>query len=293
MNEFSPSDAALEGFRLTREHPGTILTWSGVYFLGVMLMAIVMAAGLGPQFAAFMRDGAIDQADIEAFSNILVKSWPAFLVVLGMALMLFAILTGGIYRLSLRPQEPGLAHLRLGRDELRLAAVHLMMVLIGMGFLLAFELVIAALGGPREVSPMLVFLVGVALGILMTWVGVRLSLATPMTFAERRISISAAWRLTRGQFWSLFGMIVLAGIFYIMLFLLISVIGYAVVMLGGGQAALADLSHLSGTAIIAFVVTLIIQLLLPILQVVTLYAPFAVAYREITRPAPEPVELPV
>ena len=46
MNGFSASEAALEGFRLTRERPGTIAAWSVIYFVrrharsaGVMLAA--------------------------------------------------------------------------------------------------------------------------------------------------------------------------------------------------------------------------------------------------------------
>jgi hypothetical protein len=41
------------------------------------------------------------------------------------------------------------------------------------------------------------------------------------------------------------------------------------------------MSHPAVGAIIAFVATLIIQLLLPILQVVMIYAPFAVAYQQL------------
>jgi hypothetical protein len=43
---------------------------------------------------------------------------------------------------------------------------------------------------------------------------------------------------------------------------------------------------------VAFIVTLVLQLLMPILWVVTLYAPYAVAYREIMGLTPAPVELP-
>eukprot|EP01036_Dinobryon_divergens_P046455 gene46455-62135_t len=44
MARFSPSDAALEGFRLTREHPGVVLAWSAVYFGGILLIGLTMLA---------------------------------------------------------------------------------------------------------------------------------------------------------------------------------------------------------------------------------------------------------
>ena len=59
-----------------------------------------------------------------------------------------------------------------------------------------------------------------------------------MTFAMRRIVIAPAWELTSGRFWPLLGMIVLAVIFYIMVWLLIAVIGVAIVTLAGGQEAM-------------------------------------------------------
>ena len=40
MTRFSPTDAAMEGFRLTKEHPGVMLAWSAVYFGGILLIAL-------------------------------------------------------------------------------------------------------------------------------------------------------------------------------------------------------------------------------------------------------------
>jgi hypothetical protein len=279
MNQFSASEAALEGFRLTRERPGTILAWGGVYFLGIMIMAAVMAVGLGPKFIDFVKKGGLESGDAEAFGSLLAQSWPAFLVVLLVAVVLLSILTAGIYRLVLRPQEVGFAHLRLGRDEVRLAAVNLLLFGIGMVCLFVVELVTAAAaqhGGPGVAA-----IAAVAVAAPTIWIGVRLSMVTPMSFAARKITIRSAWELTRGRFWPLFGMIVLAVIFYIMIWMLITVIGYVIVTLAGGQQAIADMSHPAPGAVIAFIASLIIQLLLPILQVVMIYAPFAVAYQQL------------
>jgi hypothetical protein len=276
MAGFSPSDAALEGFRLTRERPLTILAWSFLYFGGILLIAGAMMVTLGPKFIELAKKGQFSPQDMEAVGGLLAESWPAFILVLLMTVLLMSIVMGGIYRLVLRPEERGFAHLRVGSDELRLAAVNLMFVVVYVLFLVSGLVVMAAASQGGALG---VFLAGVGILAGTLWIGVRLALITPMTFDLRRIAIGPAWELSRGRFWSLLGMTLLAVIFYLMVWILISVIAVAVIELSGGEAALADLSILSPTALIAFGLTLTMQLLLQILQIVMIYAPFAVAYR--------------
>ena len=283
MKTFSPSEAALEGFRLTRERPGTILVWGGVYFLGVVAMASVLALGLGPKFRTFLKSGGLDSGDVDAIADLLIRSWPAFVIALLIAFLILAVITAGIYRLVLRPEEPGLAHLRLGADEFRLAILNTMLFAMGFVFVALIEMVLQALLVSQTQNSALTAL-GLFLGAcLMIWIGVRLSLATPMTFGQRKIAIGEAWRLSRGHFWSLLGTVVLALIFYLMIWILISIVGYSIVAFAGGEAAPSNPLHMSPVQIVALAVTLIIQLLLPILQIVTLYAPLAVAYQALSR----------
>ena len=290
MKTFSPSEAALTGFRLTRERPGTILVWGGVYFLGVAAMALVLALGLGPKFRTFLRSGGLDSGDVDAIADLLIRSWPAFLIALLIAFLILAVITAGIYRLVLRPEEPGLAHLRLGADEFRLAILNTVLFAMGFVFVALIETVLQALLVSQTQNSALTAL-GLFLGAcLMIWIGVRLSLATPMTFGQRKIALGEAWRLSRGHFWSLLGTVVLALIFYLMIWILISIVGYAIVALAGGDAAPSNPLRMSPVQIVALAVTLIIQLLLPILQIVPLYAPLAVAYQALS--GEEAVEAP-
>ncbi|HEY0436786.1 MAG TPA: hypothetical protein VGC92_09110, partial [Phenylobacterium sp.] len=120
MNRFLVTEAALEGFRLTRERPGTILAWSGIYAVGMLIIGGIMFASLGEDAMAIARKGTFSAADIQAFATRLAQSIPAFLLVLLLAVVLVSVITAGIYRLVLRPDQRGFAHLRLGRDELRL-----------------------------------------------------------------------------------------------------------------------------------------------------------------------------
>lgn len=277
MIKFSASEAALEGFRLTRERPGTIFGWGVVYAVCMFLIGRLMLVSLDPELIALTRSKDIDQADIERVSNLLAQSLPAFLLVLVLVVALLSCLMGGIYRLVLRPGEKGFLHLRFGKDELRLTGVNLLLFAIGM-FCLTAE--IAAVSAAQQGSGV----AGIAALVLLVasvWVGVRLILATPMTFAEHRFAIGDAWRATRGKFWPLLGMILLAVIFYVMVWLLISIIGAALIGLAGGAGALENIRGLSGPAIIGVALYLALQLILQVIQLVMLYAPFGVAYQQV------------
>jgi hypothetical protein len=276
MNRFSASEAALEGFRLTRERWGTILAWSGVYFVGITIIALLMMASLGPDFVEMAKKGRFTPEDAEAVAGMLAQSWPAFLLVLILVVALMSLLTAGIYRLVLRPDEKGFVHLRLGADELRLTLINLLLFGVGMVCLVAGFVATAA---AETIGPALAIPTGAVILGLTVWVGVRLSLATPMTFALRKISIGPAWEMTRHRFWPLFGMIVLAAIFYVMIWLLLNIIGIAVVTVAGGGQAIGVGSMTPGAALAALV-TVIMQFLLSVLQVVMIYAPFAVAYQQ-------------
>jgi hypothetical protein len=285
MTKFSPSDSALEGFRLTRERPGTILAWAGVYLVGIVLLSLLMAASLGPDFVALLRknDGQLGQDDVQAAAAMLVHVWPAFILVLIAAVFLMSVLTAGIYRTILRPQERGLAHLRIGREEFRLTTLNLVLFALGIVCLFIALTVTQVL---RSTAPLLGFAGGIGMLVLSLWIGVRLCLATPHTFVTGHISLRETWGLTKGHFWKLFGMIVLAVVFYVMIWLLISMIGFAVVELAGGQPNLAAKGLAPGAMLAAFII-IFMQLILSVLQLVMVYAPFGWAYLQIHGDKPE------
>ncbi|MBL8556457.1 MAG: hypothetical protein JNL41_19440 [Phenylobacterium sp.] len=281
MARFSPSEAAMEGFRLTREHPGVMLAWSAVYFGGILLIALAMMATLGPQFIALARKGQLFSSDPDAVASILANSWPAFLLVLVMTALLLSIIVAGVMRLVLRPDEHGFAHLRLGRDELRLTAANLICTVIYAAWAVVAVVLMA---GAAQAGPVGGFVAAVLLLAVALWIGVRLSLLLPTVFVTGRISLSLAWEKTKGHFWPLLGMIVLAVIFYVMVYILFSIISFAIVELSGGEAAMQDIGRLSAMTAVAAMISLVLQLLLQVLQIVMIYGPFAFAHRAIERP---------
>jgi hypothetical protein len=279
MSRFSPSDAALEGFRVIRGHPGVMLAWSAVYFGGILLIALAMMATLGPQFIALARKGQLTNNDFEAVGDLLAHSWPAFLLVLGMTALLMSIITAGVMRLVLRPEEHGgFAHLKVGRDELRLTAANLACVAL---YVLSVMVGLVFAAGAAQTGSAGGVIVGLVVFAFAIFIGVRLSLLLPTVFVTGRISFGEAWAKTKGHFWSLFGMIVLAVIFYVILYILFTIASFVIVELSGGQEAMQDIGRLTPLTAIAAMVTFVMQLLLQVLQIVMIYAPFAVAYREI------------
>jgi uncharacterized membrane protein len=235
-----------------------------------------MLVSLDPKLIALTRRNGLRQEDVEQVSNLLAHSWPAFLLVLALVVALLSTLMGGIYRLVLRPGERGFLHLRFGPDELRLTGLNLLLFGVGMVCLTAE---IAALSSAGQGG--LGVIAAVVLPLITLWLGVRLSLATPMTFDRRRFAIQDAWAATSGRFWPLSWMILLAVVFYVLVWLLISVIGMALLAMVGGQAAMDDIRSLNGAAILGVALYVFMQLVLQVIQIVMIYAPFAVAYQQL------------
>ena len=286
MSRFSPSDAALEGFRLTRERPGTILAWGVVNFLGITVLGGLMLVTLGGPFVAFVQKGGLAAGNPEALFAMVEKSWPAFVVLLIVVVLFMSILTGGIFRLVLRPTEKGFMHLRIGSDEFRLTWVNLALLFVGLTCLAFLDLLYNRIAGTIGGAP--AALVCMAVAAPMIWFGVRMSLMTPLTFAEHRIDWAKAWSMTRGSFWPLLGMILLAAIFYVMVWALILMIYFAVVALAGGPETIAAIEQgqMSAGALVAFIAVILLQLILPVLQWVMLYSPLAVAYQGLSGESP-------
>ncbi|MDX9997136.1 MAG: hypothetical protein WCY15_02695 [Phenylobacterium sp.] len=283
MNQFSPSEAALEGFRLVRRHPGAILAWCGVYFLGIVAIALVMAAVLGPTFIAFIGEREIQPADYDRFAGELIQYWPSIIAVLMLALYFIAVITNAMFRtMQVRGPMPR-AGIRFGGDEIRVAIVHSVLsflflcILASMGWLMAAAF---QLNGVMA-------LVSMGLVALFVWLFVRLGLALPATLAEGRVAFAKGWRLSRGRFWSLLGMWTLAIIFYFMTWLLITVVNGGFVALAAFAQSKATGTALGVLVVAVAIVAMLIQMFSSVLQIVIPLAPTGVAYEALGGPEDE------
>ena len=293
MSVFSPSDAAFEGFRLTREKPLAVLAWAAIFAVTIIVAAVLIVMGFSPRL-----EGAADNLNPEdpaAVMTMLAKLAPVLFALMTVWVLLSGVISAAIYRRVLEPADDRAFYLRLGKDEWRqvgalfLCLFAAMIFSIGLNLLLILPMRLGeAVGGER----LTVFLAEVVVLALQIWFGLRLSLLPAMTFAIKKIDVIAAWRLTRGRLWRLLGMFLLSVVFAIMVYLLITIVStaLAVGISGGDMGVLRQLQDpqagLSGKATAGVLVYALISLLTPVLLMVIVQAPTAIAYRLLSAPEP-------
>lgn len=259
MARFSPTEAAFEGFRLTREHPRAVLAWAGAYFVFTLAVSILTIAWVGPEITTLTALSHSANPDPAEMARVFAKLGPFMLVVAPLQVVFFAVINCAIYRAVLRPFESGAGYLRLGRDELRMVVVIAGLFLIWLAALFVVTVVVTFAAGTIGVfgggaGALLGVVVDLAIFCVAVWVLVRLSLAGPMTFDQRRLVILGSWSFTRGSVGPLVGAYLLATVLGGVIVLLMMVISSAIVavsilatggaLTGIGQNVQADVTSL-------------------------------------------------
>ena len=301
MSGFKPADAALEGFRITRENPRAFGAWVIVSFL-VSVVASVSTVFMPAEVRHGLETmSASETPTASQFLDALILVAP--ILFLGLAVQ--CVMAAAVYRLIFRHDDTRFGYLRLGADEIRLMGLTLLYV--GLTIVLVVGLTIASAivtalasvaGGAAEAF------VGAATSLfsagLVIFVLVRLSLAPVATFAERRLAIFESWRLTQGQFWRLLGAYALAlACLAVIGFLLIVVftgVAGVVVLLTGGQLAdirgifNADETSLRSYLSIGVLAYTVVSSVFSALYNAVIAAPGAVAYQNLHGwPPPRPL----
>lgn len=296
MRAFSPTDVALEGFRITRENPRAILAWAILSFLVSLVLAPLMISMAGPELMQ-LEQSAADQLSTEEAAALMAKVMPLYLVLIPMGLTLQSVMAGAVFRAVLRPSERGLGFLKLGGDEGRLILLTISYVLLSMAaaFVATLALgivagILAAVAGANIGA--LAVVVMIAVMFLLVFAGVRLSLCAPQTFAERKVRPFDSWKLTRGRFWPLFGAYAMAAALCVVVVLLANVVfaGVAVALTGGNLAAVGKLYNPDFSSVAAYftpmsILYILFNALLTPVTYAAVVAPPAAAYRQLTREA--------
>lgn len=291
MAVVKPVDASFEGFRIIRDKPGLILAWTAFYLLSLLAMILILLLpNLGTLAAAEVGGAARD------FDQLLARFGLPILIVFPLAMIMLTMLATAVYRAVLRPEDKAFAYLKLSGDELRVFASSVIVLLIftfasGVyGVALVF---LAHYAGP--LADAVTFLGSLGGLALVVWLAVRLSLMGAMTFAERRIRLVAAWRMTRGHFWPLLWTLGLS----VALILLVVLLSFSLslllaTLLGGvsllGELANPDLSNITPGFALAVLGQILLQLamqtLLIVLILVVFYAPPCRAEQQLAGRAP-------
>lgn len=296
MSEFSATDAALEGFRVTRERPTALLWWWGAYIVAGLVQfglgQLPPFHGLAQQMSALqghyaaLQQNPGDRATAALIAAQTLRLLPGIVAYAVLILAMQVIVSTAILRAVLAPADARYGYLRLSRDEVRqvgLAVVVLLAVLVyGFAVSLASGLVLAvlaSLAGPAGPS-VLAVLAPVVLTIAFLYPAVRLSLAPAMTFADGRISLLRSWPLTQGRFWPLLGTYLVTAMLALVVLVLGSVVTLMAVRIADGGAihpALAPADLLRPAGAVDFLLGSLVYALLGAI----IAAPGASAFRQL------------
>jgi hypothetical protein len=305
MKTFSPSEAAFAGFRVIHRKPGAVLVWALAYIVVTLVMTALLVSVFGPQMAAFSQMSNDQSPDPQRVMALVSGMLGVGVVAVPIGVFTQSVLYAAIFRSVLRPADDGFGYLRVGADELRLIGLGFLQFFVFMGLyigtwitalILIFLAHFIALQGHQPVLSLVVASVAVLAVVCgFIWVGVRLSLAAPMTFAIRKISVFGSWGVTKGRFWSLLGCYLLTFIFGILIAILAGIIALCVgAVLSGDWTTMGMLAHspreammrsgvfsLSKLLTVAALAQIVVSSLLSTVSRTVLLAPFAEAYREL------------
>jgi hypothetical protein len=238
MPNFSPTEAAFEGFRFTRERPGAVAAWGGVTLL-FSLASGLLAALIGGGSMVQLQASAGEHDGFMYLLGLLPHLLPAFFVAVVINLIGSAVVYASAVRSYMGIDQKVVFH--LGEDERRIVLILLVFGLVyfvvsaiwGMcfGFLAnVLGVIFPQLGdGIVALVPWeswRTFLTGVVLAIPPVAAIVRLSLAPVIAVDRKRINFKESWVSTKGHFWPLAGSLMLS----IVLYLIVVFVALLVVM---------------------------------------------------------------
>lgn len=212
---FSPSEAALSVFELTKRQPQFVLRFCIVFALIAMVyLALAGVFGVGTaltNYVALTAGGKVPSPD--RVIAVISPAAAGLTIISLFALASTAFTSAMGLRKAVRDQDIGFFGLQCGADEVRLIAG---MLLIGITLLL-INIVISVIGGAVTMGDRgLLLLVVLASILAMLFVMVRLSQFGVLSIANGSVGVLASWQETTGQFWRLIGAyllwVVIAGI---------------------------------------------------------------------------------
>jgi hypothetical protein len=249
--KLSAADIAFEGFRVVRDRPLALLAWVVLQFLGALAAQPALQMGRDAQ-AQLEKLGLMPTVATPQLTPAqLALAMPAMgslfegaAMSLAVLLVVAALTDPGVFRVAMTPQDRGLFSVKLGAQELRQLGLLLILSALFFGIALCGMMASLLFTGVFAVAGPAASLLGLAVGVTATlcvliYFGVRLSLAGPLTFQQKRIDVFGSWNLTRGRFYGLLSGYALAAIMAALVFILSLVIfdAAAAIIAGGPDQA--------------------------------------------------------
>ncbi|WP_426042055.1 hypothetical protein [Brevundimonas sp. TWP2-3-4b1] len=287
---FSATEAAFEGFRVVRRHPLAIVFWSLAYLIFFAAFFGLFGGSLATLMSTTESlEGAQPSAqELEALG----QTYLGFMALaLPLGLVIGAVLNAAVARAVLFPAEKGFGYMRLGGDELRVLAVSVILGIVFFAVSIVLFGVVGVLAGlAAQANAGVGILVGVLVGlgacVVLFWLAIRLSMAIPLTVAEKRIAPFASFAMTKGHTLPLLGMAVIAFIMSILVTLLGTIIALPITLATGGIQQLATMDGQSTAQILqaagaGLIGWGVVNAIFSALQIAVVYAPFSAAYRDL------------
>ncbi|MBU4434374.1 MAG: hypothetical protein KKC14_08180 [Alphaproteobacteria bacterium] len=261
MAKLSVTGAATAGLGLIARKPWAVVCWALVFLVLLLGPVLALVIQMAPALIDFIHTAKMQaQAGDEMSPALMHRMMGLQSGLMGLQLMSWfwsagvkAVICAAVFRAVLHPGQDAFGYLRLGAQELWLALLFLVEAVLAMivvvlaalltGLVAALLFVIASkVGGGGGLAIKVVGCVAVlALPVSLIWVALRLSMAAPMTFADKTFRLFESWSLTRGKAWSLLGIAVLTVIFVILIEMLVEGVSFgALFLLGAPHMAKAD-----------------------------------------------------
>lgn len=280
---FSATDAALEGFKITRARPAAIAAWAGILLASHLASQALAIGALGSRLETFSHMTPFSPMPQDEAMRAMPAMVSLLIILAAVSLPVMAVLCASVNRAVLRPNEGGFAWLAVGADELRQALVllsyWLALSLAMIGGIVASAVLfspLSAFGGAGQFAA--VFFAMIAAAALTIYVAVRLSFAIPATFDRRKFVFLESWGMTGPKQWPLLGSYVVAWLFSLFVSFIVALFGTLIAMefKGPESGIAADFASLFGLRLlIAIAFGAVAEALALPLRV----APLAYAYR--------------
>lgn len=280
------------GFALLRRHPRSLLLPQLVLNIVPLLFALVLVLigflALGDietrtelaRESTFLGDSELVNREVW----VLTDGQTATLIVLGvLAAVVYVWFLIAAYVSVVRAADRALE----GRDHLGLRpamrdALAATPKLFGIGVVfsilatLALLAVVIVVALAAVAAGAVAVLVGLAGFVVLVWAGVRVFLWPFVHLSEGAglASFGRAWRLTRGRFWALFGVVLLVMIVVSVVYFVVSLVLQLVVF---GAAALSD-----EAGVVALIPYVVFSAIFAVVFTAALIGPLAVAYRTLS-----------
>ncbi|MFI4976881.1 MAG: hypothetical protein ACHP84_20295 [Caulobacterales bacterium] len=250
MSDFSVTEAAFTGMRIVRARPRAVAVWAAFQLVTSLGLGVYTTVTAGPALMQAQTFGVATPASPAAVLALYRTLLPFYAVLTLFSLAVYPVLYAAMNRAVLRPADDGFGYLRVGADEWRQLLLMLLYILVFLAAYIAILVgavivgvvvsLIASRGGvvAGDAAGALVIVIAVVAAIcVLGFLAVRLSLASALTFATRRVNLFGSWTMTRGRFWRMLGAYLLAFVLAALVTVIaLALSGIAAVIFGGGNA---------------------------------------------------------